>query len=115
MNSNVSSSFLFSLSLSLSNTQKSGVREKILTRFSYLTFSLSKECEEEEGIKRAGRTRYDTRVRIRAKMSIAFYIELSTLSLSPSLSLSLHFCLFPLLSLSLIFVLVRFLFSLTSL
>jgi hypothetical protein len=39
---------------------------------------------------------YDTRVKIRAKMSIAFYIELSTLSLSLSLSPPLS----PFLSLS---------------
>jgi hypothetical protein len=63
-----------------------------------LTFSLSKESKKKE--LNAQAEEYDTRVKIRAKMSIAFYIELSTLSLSLSPPLSPFLSLSPPLSFS---------------
>jgi len=91
VNSNVSSSFLFALFLSVKHAKERSSREKSDAFFVFDFFPFERMQRRRKLYAQA--EEYDTRVKIRAKMSIAFYIELSTLSLSlsPSFSISVSF------------------------
>lgn len=98
VNSNVSSSFLFALFLSVKHAKERRSREKSDAFFVFDFFPFERMQRRRKLYAQA--EEYDTRVKIRAKMSIAFYIELSTLSLSLSPPLSPFLSLSPPLSFS---------------